>query len=463
MAIAPAALRVAIIGSGPAGFYAAEALQKAAPGIAIDMYDRLPTPFGLVRGGVAPDHPKIKSVSRVFERIASQPGFRFLGNVHVGRDIAHPDLSRHYDAVIYSVGAETDRHLQLPGESLAGVHSATELVGWYNGHPDYADSVFDWSARAAVVIGIGNVAMDTARILATPPDVLATTDLVAHALAGLQQSRIEAVHIFSRRGPVQAACTTPELKELGAIDGVEVLVDPSDLDLDDVSTERVAADRNARHNLDLLRQWAERGETGAPRRIVFHFGASPLAFEGSDRLTAVRWTKNRLEPDGRGDVRAVADHEREPLAAGLAFRSVGYHGTPVPGLPFDPARGIVPNLGGRVVESVDSATHLHGVYVTGWIKRGPHGVIGTNKVCAAETVDHLLADAVTGRLTPACERPGAIDELLEASGVDVVTWDDWLALDAAERARGEAAGRPREKIVSIAAMLDIIRESRGGR
>ncbi len=463
MSIAPGALRVAIIGSGPAGFYAAEALQKAAPGVAIDMYDRLPTPFGLVRGGVAPDHPKIKSVSRVFERIASQPGFRFLGNVHVGRDIAQPDLGRHYDAVIYSVGAETDRHLQLPGESLAGVHSATELVGWYNGHPDYADSVFDWSARAAVVIGIGNVAMDTARILAMPPDRLATTDLATHALIQLQQSRIETIHILSRRGPVQSACTTPELKELGAIDGVDVLVDPSDLELDPVSAEREAVDRNARHNLELLREWAERGDTGAARRIVFHFAASPLAFEGTERVTAVRWTKNRLEPDGRGEVRAIADHEREPLAAGLAFRSVGYRGTPIPGLPFDPALGIVPNVGGRVVESIDSATHLHGLYVTGWIKRGPHGVIGTNKVCAAETVDHLLADAVSRRLTPAGEPPGAIDELLDATGIEVVTWDDWQALDAAERARGEAAGRPREKIVSISAMLDVIRSSRGGR
>ncbi len=460
MSISPAALRVAIVGSGPAGFYAAEALQKAAPGVAIDLYDRLPTPFGLVRGGVAPDHPKIKSVSRVFERIASQPGFRFLGNVHIGRDLSTADLARHYDAVIYSVGAETDRHLELPGEQLGGIHSATELVGWYNGHPDYAESVFDFSARAAVVVGIGNVAMDTARILVTPTDQLATTDLAAHALASLVSSRIDTVHILSRRGPVQAACTTPELKELGTIDGVDVVVDPSELQLDPISAARIEDDRNARNNLELLRQWAERGTTGAPRRIALHFAASPTAFEGDGRVATVRWTRNRLEPDGRGDVRPVADREREPLAAQLVFRSVGYHGTSIPGLPFDPARGVIPNTSGRVVESVDSATHLHGVYVTGWIKRGPHGVIGTNKVCAAETVDHLLADAVAGRLTPAAEPPGAIDELLAASGVDVVTWSDWQALDAAEQSRGASAGRPREKVVSVAEMLDIIRRAR---
>jgi ferredoxin/flavodoxin---NADP+ reductase len=457
MSISPAALHIAIIGSGPAGFYAADALQKAAPGIAIDLYERLPTPFGLVRGGVAPDHPRIKSVSRVFERIASQPGFRFLGNVHVGRDIAHDDLRRHYDAVIYSVGAETDRRLNLPGESLGGVHSATELVGWYNGHPDYSESTFDFSTSTAVIIGIGNVAMDVARILTTSPDVLATTDLAMHALTALRDSRIDTVHILSRRGPAQAACTTPELRELGQIDGVDVVVDPSDLQLDPVSAERVETDRNAQHNVDTLRQWAERGATGAPRRIVFHFAAAPLAFEGDGRLTAVRWIKNRLEPDGHGDVRAVRDHQRDPLPAGLAFRSVGYHGTPVPGLPFDEARGIVPNAGGRVVESVDSATHVHGVYVTGWIKRGPHGVIGTNKACAAETVDHLLADAVAGRLPPAEAGAGALEELLSRSGIEIVSWQDWQALDAAEQHRGAAAGRPREKVVTVAEMLDIIR------
>jgi ferredoxin--NADP+ reductase len=462
MSIPPSALRVAIVGSGPAGFYAAEALQKSAPGIRIDLFERLPTPFGLVRGGVAPDHPKIKSVTRVFERIALQPGFRFLGNVQVGRDITTAELRDHYEAVLYAIGAETDRHLGIPGEHLPGSHAATELVAWYNGHPEYADHRFDLTQRAAAVVGIGNVTMDAVRILARAPDHLATTDLAVHALEALRDARLAELHILARRGPVQAACTTPELRELGELEGVDVIVDPHDLELDAASVEHLTAaeDRTAENNLGILRHWAQRGSTGAHRRIVFHFGVSPVEVLGDTRVEAIRLVKNRLVHDGRGGVRADPTDESMTLPVGLVFRSVGYRGLELPGLPFDTRLGIVPNVGGRVVEAPGSATAVRGVYVAGWIKRGPHGIIGTNKACAAETVDHVLADSVSGRLAPAAHRADELDELLAERGIDVTSWTDWRAIDQAEVERGKAAGRPREKFVSVEEMLEVVRRSR---
>ena len=464
MSIPPAALRVAIVGSGPAGFYSAESLQKSAPGIAIDMFDRLPTPFGLVRGGVAPDHPKIKSVARVFERIASQPGFRFLGNVQIGRDLTTAELQHHYDAVIYAVGADTDRHLGIPGEHLDGSHPATQLVAWYNGHPEYADHQFDLTQRAAAVIGIGNVAMDAVRIMATDPDHLATTDLALHALEALRTANLQELHILARRGPVQAACTTPELRELGELDGVDVIVDPLDLELDPVSAAHLAneEDRTAHNNLALLRGWAERGSTGAPRRIVLHFCVSPTELLGDARVEGVRLVKNRMVPDGHGSVQPRPTEQTIDLPVGLVFRSVGYRGTAIPGLPFDQRRGVIPNVTGRVVESTDSATAIRGVYVAGWIKRGPHGIIGTNKSCAAETVDHMLADAVSGRLTPAPGRTEELDALLTERNIDVTAWSGWQAIDREEVARGKAAGRPREKFVDVAEMLAVARAAREG-
>jgi ferredoxin--NADP+ reductase len=462
MSIPPSALRIAIVGSGPAGFYAAEALQKSAPGIRIDLFERLPTPFGLVRGGVAPDHPKIKSVTRVFERIASQPGFRFLGNVQVGRDITTAELREHYEAVLYAIGAETDRHLGIPGEHLPGSHAATELVAWYNGHPEYAERRFDLTQRAAAVVGIGNVTMDTVRILARAPDHLATTDLALHALEALRDANLAELHILARRGPVQAACTTPELRELGELDGVDVIVDPRDLVLDTASVEHLAAaeDRTAENNLGILRHWAERGPTGAPRRIVFHFSVSPVEILGDARVQAIRLVKNRLVPDGRGGVRADPTDQSIDLPVGLVFRSVGYRGLELPGLPFDTRLGVVPNVGGRVVQAPGSATPIRGVYVAGWIKRGPHGIIGTNKACAAETVDHVLADSVSGRLAPAERGADELDGLLAERGIDVMSWTDWRAIDEAEVERGRAAGRPREKFVSVAEMLDVVKRSR---
>jgi ferredoxin--NADP+ reductase len=462
MSIPPASLRVAVVGSGPAGFYAAEALQRRAPGLGVDMFERLPTPFGLVRGGVAPDHPKIKSVARVFERIASQAGFRFLGNVQVGRDITTAELRHHYDAVIYAVGADTDRQLGVSGEHLNGSHSATELVAWYNGHPDYADHEFDLAQRAAAVVGIGNVAMDAIRILATAADHLATTDLAPHALAALRGANLRELHLLARRGPVQAACTTPELRELGELDGVDVIVNPLDLELDPVSAAHLAKvdDRTAQNNVAILREWADRGSSGAPRRIVLHFCVSPTEVLGETRVEGIRLVKNRLVPDGHGSVQAVPTDQVIDLAVGLVFRSVGYRGTPLPGVPFDTRRGVIPNVAGRVVAGADSTTTIRGVYVAGWIKRGPQGIIGTNKSCATDTVELLIADTVAGRLLPAKGRSEELDALLTERGIDVVAWSDWQAIDRAEIARGKAAGRPREKFVDVAEMLTVARAAR---
>lgn len=449
-------LRVAIVGAGPSGFYAAEALQKAVPEVRIDVYDRLPTPHGLVRGGVAPDHPRIKSVTRVFERIASHPGFRFVGNVRVGSDVAPDELRRHYDAVIYAVGAETDRRLGIPGEDLPGSHAATALVGWYNGHPDYCDARFDFSAESVGVVGLGNVAMDVTRILARPVRDLAATDIADHAVQQLSASRIRTVHVLGRRGPVQSSFTTPELRELGDLDDVDVVVDPRDLELDETSAAHLAnaGDRNAEKNVEVLREWAGREGTGAARRIVFHFGVSPVALLGTERVEGVRIVHNALEPDGKGGVRAVPSGRTEEIPVQLVFRSVGYRGVEIPGLPFDDAQGLLPNAEGRVVEHVGSHTPLDGVYVCGWIKRGPSGVIGTNKVCATQTVDHLLADVVAGRVRPAEGEPDDLLATLGARGARVITWPGWQRIDAAEVARGQGAGKPREKLTRIPDLLD---------
>ena len=455
-------LRVAIVGSGPAGFYSAEALQKAAPGITIDLIDRLPTPFGLVRGGVAPDHPKIKSVTRIFDRIASQPGFRFLGNVHVGRDVSIDELRARYDVLILSYGAETDRALGIPGESLAGSHAATEFVAWYNGHPDKASAAFDLTQREVAVVGIGNVAMDVARILAKPVRALAATDLADHALAALAESQVEVIHLVARRGPVQAACTTPELRELGELEGVDVVVDPRDLELDPASEAQLAAmeDRNPAKNLEVLRGWAARPRTGAKRQVVLHFNASPVALTGTERVQGMTIVRNRLEDDGRGGVRAVATDETRELPVGLVFRSVGYKGKGMPGVPFDDRRGVVPNIHGHVVEAPGSETVVPGVYVAGWIKRGPQGVIGTNKQCATDTVTQIVADAAAGAIPRAELADRSIDALLAERRVSVTSWTDWQLLDRAEQERGAAAGRPRAKCTELAEMLAIIEAGR---
>jgi ferredoxin--NADP+ reductase len=449
----PNPLRVAIVGTGPSGFYAAEHLLKKHPGVEIDLFDRLPTPFGLVRGGVAPDHQKIKSVTRVYEKIASQPGVRFLGNVLIGRDLTREELLDHYHAVIYAFGAHSDRTLGIPGEHLAGSHAATEFVGWYNGHPDYRDHGFDLSQENVVVIGVGNVAVDVTRVLSRTPEELAKTDIAPYALEALRNGGVKNVYMIGRRGPVQAAFTNPELKELGEMPGADIVVLPNELALDEGSRATLARaeERTAEKNLHTLEAFASKPEEGKPMRIHLRFLLSPLELHGAGRVEAVKLARNRLVAAANGDLRAEPTGETEVIPAGLVFRSVGYLGTGIPGVVFDAKRGIVPNEGGRVVTAPGTASQ--GEYVVGWIKRGPTGVIGTNKPDATETTDHLLEDFTSGKLERTLSPRDEIDRMLEQRGVRVVTWNDWRKLDQIERERGAALGRPRLKFTTVADML----------
>jgi ferredoxin--NADP+ reductase len=436
-------MRVAVVGAGPAGFYATGALLDSGLVLDVDLFDRLPTPWGLVRLGVAPDHPKIKSVSRVFETIAARPGFRFLGNVELGRDLDHEDLARHYDAVVYAVGAGADRLLGIPGETLPGSVSARAFVAWYNGHPDCAELAFDLSHERAVVVGNGNVALDVARMLALDVSELARTDIADHALDALAASAVKELVVLGRRGPAQASFTNPELRELGRLDGVDVVVRPDELGADEPE------DANARRNLETLREWAVGAPARENRTIRLRFLASPVALLGEERVEGVEVARNTLKPRRGGGVAAVPTGERETIPCGLVLRSIGYRGTPLPGVPFDERTGTIPNDGGRVAP---------GVYCTGWIRRGPAGVIGTNRKDAAETVETLLADARSGALRPPPEPgAGAIDGLLAARGVEVVDESGWERIDAEERERGAATGRPRVKLARWDELLQTAR------
>jgi ferredoxin/flavodoxin---NADP+ reductase len=437
-------LRVAVVGSGPAGFYAAGALLAGDVPAEVDMIERLPTPWGLVRLGVAPDHPKIKSVSRAFERIAERPGFRFLGNVEVGRDVMHSDLIALYDAVIYAVGAQSDRRMGIPGEDLPGSWPATEFVAWYNGHPDHGHLRFDLSGERAVVIGNGNVAVDVARMLALTHGELAPTDTTDAAMEAIVNSGIREIVMIGRRGPVQAAFTNPELLELGELAGADVIVDPADLELDPASTAALEGNTNAERNMEVLREYAAREPSGKPKRLVLRFLLSPVELLGQERVEAVELVRNRLEPDGRGGLRAVATDEHETLPAGIVFRSVGYRGVALAGVPFDEERGTIRNEDGRVVD--DEGTQVPGVYATGWIKRGPSGVIGTNKKDATETVDLLLEDERDGRVPRKGKTAEDVDALLDERGIRRVVYGGWSSIDAAEREAGERLGRPRVKL-----------------
>jgi ferredoxin/flavodoxin---NADP+ reductase len=453
-------LRVAVVGSGPAGFYASEQLLRHPDAVVqVDMFDRLPTPFGLVRGGVAPDHPKIKSVIRVYEKTAARNGYRFFGNVEVGRDISADDLAQRYHAVIYAYGAETDRHLGIPGEDLPGSHPATAFVGWYNAHPDYAEAEFDLSCERAIVVGNGNVATDVTRMLALTPAELRKTDTADHAIEVLAESRIREIWVLGRRGPAQAAFTNPEIKELGEMADADVVVDPSDLELDPLSAEYLdsdEADITARKNVEILTEYSTRKRTGKDKLIVLRFCVSPVEIKGEERVEAVEIGHNELVRDDRGTLRARDTGERETVSAGLVLRSVGYKGKGIAGVPFDERRGIIPNDGGRVTGG--GGDHLPGQYVVGWIKRGPSGVIGTNKKDAQETVNLLLEDVGAGRVPePPATDPEAIEELLAERRPDHVTFAGWEAIDRAEVERGEPQGRPRVKFVRVDEMLEAAR------
>jgi ferredoxin/flavodoxin---NADP+ reductase len=422
-----------VVGSGPAGFYAASALLASDLPVEVDLIERLPTPWGLVRLGVAPDHPNIKAVSRAFEKTAARPGFRFLGNVEVGRDVTPEELRELYDAVVYAVGAQTDRQLGIPGEDLPGSWAATEFVAWYNGHPDYQELEFDLSGERAVVIGNGNVALDVARMLALTPEELAPTDTTDEAIEAINSAGVREILVVGRRGPVQAAWTPVEVGELGELAGADILVDPAQLELDAASeAELAAAPPTVRRNVDHLREYAARPPTGKPRAIRLRFFASPVAIHGNGKVEAIELVRNELVGG-----RAVATGERETIPCGIVFRSVGYQGVPLAGVPFDEGSRTIPNEGGRVEP---------GLYAAGWIKRGPSGVIGTNKKDATETVELLLADARAGLLPPPGER--TLEELLAERGVEPVLYAGWEAIDAAERSAGEPHGRPRIKLAT---------------
>jgi ferredoxin--NADP+ reductase len=461
-------IRIAVIGSGPAGFYTAGHLLKdPAERIEVDMLERLPTPWGLVRSGVAPDHPKIKSVTRVYEKTAAHPRFRYFGNITFGEHVSREELLERYHAIVYATGSPSDRPLGIPGEELPGSHAATEFVGWYNGHPDHTDLEVDLlSAERAVVIGNGNVAIDVARMLVLAPAELAPTDTADHALEVLANSRVREVIVVGRRGPAQAAFTNPELLELGELEDADVIVDPDELEralaVHDAGREE---DATARRNVEILRSYAARPPAAHNKRIVLRFLLSPVALHADEhgRLGTVEFVRNELVPGQAGGLRAQPTDERETIAAGLVFRAIGYRGIPLPGVPFDERSAVIPNDAGRVLDA-QGGDPLPGEYVVGWIKRGPSGVIGTNKRDAQETVNAMLADlAPTGAngsapSTHATNEPDEPDAesaeaLLRARQPELVTYSGWESIDRHERALGEPAGRPRVKLTRIDELL----------
>lgn len=447
---------VAIVGAGPSGYFAAASLLKFADSsvagggadVHVDMLEMLPTPWGLVRSGVAPDHPKIKSISKTFEKTSLDPRFRFFGNIVIGQHVAPHELAERYDAVVYAVGAQSDRALGIPGEELPGSVAAVDFVGWYNAHPHFEEMAPDLSCGRAVVVGVGNVALDVARILVTDPAVLANTDIADHALKSLHDKGVEEVVISGRRGPLQSAFTTLELRELGELEGVDVVVDPDDLaGITDEDAE--AAGKTAKANIKVLRDYATLEPRPGHRRIVFRFRTSPVEIRGAERVEEIVLARNELVTDENGRVVAKDTGVRETLPAQLVVRAVGYRGVPTPGLPFDDASGTIPHEGGRISGSPNE-------YVVGWIKRGPSGVIGSNKSDSQETVNTLVADLAGAQ--PRATAPDYADELVQWL-LDrqplLVTDDHWQAIDAHERSAGEPHGRPRVKLTSVADLLRI--------
>jgi ferredoxin--NADP+ reductase len=442
-------MRVAIIGSGPAGFYAAEALLKRTDvRVDVDMFDRLPTPYGLVRGGVAPDHPKIKAVARVFAGTAARPTFRFLGNVQLGRDVTVDDLRRHYHQIVYATGNEADRRLGIPGEGIWRCTPASVFVGWYNGHPDYRDARFDLSVPRVAVVGNGNVAVDVCRILLRTPAELERTDVAAHALEALRASRVREVWMLGRRGPAQAAFTPPELRELGALEDADPVVDPGDL--------AGAGPGKPGGNLEILRAFAARTPRPGTRRLHFRFLVSPteVLADAAGAVAGLALERNRLEtrPDGSAVARGTGEVER--LDVEMVLPAVGYAGVRIPDVPHDERTRTIANADGRVVDPVHREV-IPNEYVVGWARSGPQGLIGEHKKASAHVVEHMVEDAASseGRALPPRD---AIDALLRERGVRFVSFDDWRRLDEVEVARGERRGAPRDKIVDVQAMLDLL-------
>ena len=454
--------KIAVIGSGPAGFYAAgELFRQQSWSIKVDIFDRLPTPYGLVRGGVAPDHQKIKSVTKIYSRIAENDNFRFFGNVEFGSDIHRSDFLDLYDALIYAVGSPSDRSLGIPGEELPGSHSATEFVAWYNGHPDFREHKFNLSAKDVFIIGMGNVALDVARILAKTPEEMSKTDIADYALETLFESQIEDIWLVGRRGPLQAAFTPVEAREFLELDSADVMLEGGPLKLD-AESQRILeteASKDTRKNIEILKQISEKNSSNKKKRVHFLFLASPLEILGNGCVEKIRMVRNELVKRDDGSLRPQATGDFMEENAGLIFRSIGYQGNPLADVPFDHNSGTIPNECGQIIDEDQDKSLRTREYVAGWIKRGPTGVIGTNKQDAVETVHRMLETFLQEKIEPG-QQPdiSGIEALLKERNVSYVSFEDWKLLDAYETDAGQAQERPRVKVTSIDEMLEIIRE-----
>ena len=451
-------LRVAIVGAGPAGLYTAGHLIKQKDfAVEVDMLDKLPTPFGLVRAGVAPDHQKIKNVTRVYDKTAAQPGFRFFGNVRFGTHLGLEELKHHYHQICFTTGAQVDRHLGIPGEDLGRSHSATDFVAWYNGHPEYRHLEFDLSQERVAVVGVGNVAVDVCRILCRTIEELETTDIADYALEALRQSRVKEVYMLGRRGPAQAAFTNPEAKELGELPGADIHVLPEEAALDALSRAALEANPNRlmEKKVGMIQDFSTHPRTDKPRLLTIRFLVSPVEIhdDGTGHVGGVRLVKNVLYETDDGRLRPRHSEHYEELPVGLLFRSVGYRGVPLPGVPFHERWGVILNEKGRVLDE-QTQQPVTGLYAAGWIKRGPTGVIGTNKADALGTVKCMLEDFTSGaHLHPSAPEADTAETFVRACQPDYVSYADWQRIDEQEVTKGQAQGRPRVKFICAEDML----------
>ncbi len=445
--------RVAIVGSGPAGFFAADHLFKNSElNIEIDMYDKLPTPFGLVRSGVAPDHQKIKTVTKVYDKIAANPKFRFYGLIEYGKHITLDELKQHYHQVLFATGAQTDRRLNIPGEGLNRSHTATEFVAWYNSHPDFADLEFDLSGEKIAIIGMGNVAVDVARILCRSEEELSKTDIAGYAFEKLVNSNVKEVFMIGRRGPAQAAFTNPELKELGNLDIADCLILKEESQLDDLTTQYLSdnPERSIERKIEMISEFSNHTKT-KEKSLTIRFLLSPTEIipDKVGNVKAIKLVKNTLLKSDDGSLRPKATEENEILEVDMVFRSIGYSGIPLPEIPFKESWGIIPNKNGRITDISEENT-LTGLYCTGWIKRGPTGVIGTNKTDSAETVALMIEDINNNNtFQPENTESDKIEALIKERNPEYIDYEDWLKIDSEEIARGEKVGRPRVKFTKI--------------
>ena len=453
-------LRVAIIGSGPAGFYTvSNLLKQSGLRIEMDMFERLPTPFGLVRAGVAPDHQKDKSVTRAYDKSAASDAFRYYGNIEFGRHLSLEDLRRHYHQVVFATGAQSDRALGIPGEDATGSHPATDFVAWYNGHPDFASRRFNLDAHAAAIIGLGNVAIDVARILCKSAAELRSTDIADYALDALSRSQVKTVYILGRRGPAQAAFTPAEIREIGTLADADVQIREDEAQLDSVSRKalNLSGDRNASKNAEIIQEYAHWHAAGRDKQLIIRFMVSPVEIltDAEGRVSGIRIVKNESFLGADGSVRSRATDQKEELPVQLVFRSVGYRGVKLPDVPYDEASGVIPNRQGRVLDG--KGEPIAGMYSVGWIKRGPSGVIGSNKTDAKETVACMIEDATAGRcFAPMEPQRDAIRSLMSSRQPGIVTFDQWRELDDIEVSRGVATDRPRVKFTDVDEMLRVL-------